>query len=65
MANGINNPANGDAAPAPPPHRSNPSSPVPTAEDEAEAYKAAGNKFFKEKDYKNAIIQYTKGRFKT
>ncbi len=48
-------------APAPPPHGSRPSSPVPTAADEAEAYKAAGNKFFKEKDYRNAIIQYTKG----
>lgn len=61
-----NPPLNGDNAansegPPPPPHRSNPSSPVPTAEDEAEAYKAAGNKFFKEKDYRNAIIQYTKG----
>lgn len=47
--------------PAPPPHKSNPSSPVPTTADEAESFKAAGNKFFKEKDYKNAIIQYTKG----
>lgn len=56
------NGTNGDA-PVPPPHRSNPSSPVPSPEDEAEAYKAAGNKFFKEKDYKNAIVQYTKGMF--
>ncbi|KAH7038189.1 uncharacterized protein B0I36DRAFT_236311 [Microdochium trichocladiopsis] len=48
------------AGPVPPPHKSNPSSPVPTTEDEAESYKAAGNKFFKEKDYRNAIIQYTK-----
>lgn len=53
----------GDDAPAPPPHKSNPSSPVPTTEDEAEEYKSAGNKFFKEKDYRNAIIQYTKGMF--
>ncbi|CRK47451.1 hypothetical protein BN1723_007548 [Verticillium longisporum] len=51
---------NDEDAPMPPPHKSNPSSPVPTAEDEAEAYKAAGNKFFKEKDYKNAILQYSK-----
>lgn len=49
------------AGPVPPPHKSNPSSPVPTTEDEAESYKAAGNKFFKERDYRNAIIQYTKG----
>ena len=52
------------AAPPPPPHKSNPSSPVPTTEDEAESYKAAGNKFFKEKDFRNAIIQYTKGKFR-
>lgn len=61
--NGINTNINGNGdAPAPPPHKSNPSSPVPTTEDEAEAYKAAGNKFFKEKDYKNAILQYSKGK---
>lgn len=48
------------AGPVPPPHKSNPSSPVPTAAEEAESYKAAGNKFFKERDYRNAIIQYTK-----
>ena len=58
--NGTKEPANGEG-PAPPPHRSNPSSPVPTTEDEAESYKAAGNKFFKEKDYRNAIIQYSRG----
>lgn len=50
------------SGPAPPPHGSRPSSPVPTTADEAESYKAAGNKFFKEKDYRNAIIQYTKGK---
>ncbi|KAM0278312.1 hypothetical protein ACHAQH_005231 [Verticillium albo-atrum] len=55
-----NEQGNDEDAPMPPPHKSNPSSPVPTAEDEAEAYKAAGNKFFKEKDYKNAIVQYSK-----
>ncbi|RYP22960.1 hypothetical protein DL765_001418 [Monosporascus sp. GIB2] len=49
-----------EEGPAPPPHGSRPSSPVPTAAEEAEAYKAAGNKFFKEKDFRNAIIQYTK-----
>ncbi|KAK8114369.1 tetratricopeptide [Apiospora kogelbergensis] len=34
--------------------------PTNTNEDEAESYKAAGNKFFKEKDYRNAIIQYSR-----
>lgn len=57
----INTAVNGEDAPMPPPHKSNPSSPVPTTEDEAEAYKAAGNKFFKDKDFKNAIVQYSKG----
>ncbi|KAH6654562.1 hypothetical protein BKA67DRAFT_282937 [Truncatella angustata] len=52
-------PTNGDG-PVPPPHRSNPSSPVPSAADEAEAYKTAGNKYFKDRDYKNAILQYSK-----
>jgi DnaJ homolog subfamily C member 7 len=47
--------------PVPPPHKSNPSSPVPTTAEEAEEYKNAGNKFFKSKDYRNAIIQYSKG----
>lgn len=56
--NGNKENTNGEGPP-PPPHKSNPSSPVPTTEDEAEAYKAAGNKFFKERDYRNAIIQYT------
>ncbi|KAI0128909.1 tetratricopeptide, partial [Xylariales sp. AK1849] len=59
--NGNKSPTNGDGeGPVPPPHRSHPSSPVPCAADEAEAYKAAGNKFFTEKDYKNAILQYSK-----
>lgn len=30
--------------------------------DEAEAFKAAGNKFFKEKNYADAIKQYDKGK---
>ncbi|KAI2639761.1 hypothetical protein GGS26DRAFT_283325 [Hypomontagnella submonticulosa] len=45
--------------PAPPPHRSNPSSPVPTDAEAAEAHKADGNKFFKQKDYARAIAEYT------
>lgn len=54
---------NGDAPPAPPPHKSNPTSPVnvaPTPE-EAEAFKLAGNKFYKNKEYRKAIDEYTKG----
>lgn len=48
--------------PAPPPHKSAPSSPAPSTVDEAEAFKAAGNKFFKEKDYRKAIEQYSNGK---
>lgn len=57
----ITNGNHSEEAPAPPPHRSNPSSPVPTPQDDAEAYKAAGNRFFKEKNYTKAIEQYSKG----
>jgi DnaJ homolog subfamily C member 7 len=53
----------GDTAPVPPPHKSNPSSPQPTSAEEAESYKAAGNRFFKEKNYGKAIEQYSKGDF--
>ncbi|KAF7562005.1 hypothetical protein G7046_g2133 [Stylonectria norvegica] len=49
-----------DEAPAPPPHKSNPSSPVPTSLDDAESYKAAGNRFFKDRNYPKAIEQYSK-----
>jgi DnaJ family protein C protein 7 len=51
--------------PVPPPHKSNPTSPAtvpaPTPE-EAEAFKTAGNKFYKAKEYKKAIEEYTKGK---
>jgi hypothetical protein len=50
-----------DEAPAPPPHKSNPSSPVPSPIEDAESYKTAGNRFFKEKNYAKAIEQYSKG----
>lgn len=43
-------------SPTPPPHRS----PMKPAID-AEACKAAGNKFFKAKDYLRAVTEYTKG----
>ncbi len=61
--NGTNGVVSGEG-PVPPPHKSNPTSPVPapapTAE-EAEAFKTAGNKFYKAKEYKRAIEEYTKG----
>lgn len=50
-----------DGAPTPPPHKSNPSSPTPTPLEDAESYKAAGNRFFKERNYTKAIEQYSKG----
>ncbi|EOD51666.1 Tetratricopeptide TPR-1 [Neofusicoccum parvum] len=59
--NGTAQEPNGDsAAPPPPPHRT-PTSPPPSSEPvDAEACKAAGNKFFKAKDYTKAIQEYTK-----
>lgn len=56
--NGINGDHEDDKSPTPPPHR------VPMVEKptvDAEAAKAAGNKFFKAKDYSRAIAEYTKG----
>lgn len=49
----------GDNAPPPPPHRDS-SSPIPDPTEEAERFKDEGNKFFKVKDYKQAISFYTK-----
>jgi DnaJ family protein C protein 7 len=73
-ANGVNGVPDG---PAPPPHRYTKSPPPPTANYaatpeaatppaepptiDAEEYKAAGNKFFKIKDYPRAIEEYSKG----
>lgn len=66
-ANGVNgDDRKEDAPPPPPPHRT-PTSPQqengppksPSAD--AEAYKAAGNKFFKAKEYGRAIQEYSKG----
>lgn len=45
-----------DRSPTPPPHRVAPAPKV-----DPEACKAAGNKFFKAKDYERAIQEYTKG----
>lgn len=50
-----------DEPPAPPPHKSSPSSPGPSPLEEAETCKALGNKFFKEKSYAQAIEQYSRG----
>ena len=53
-----------DQGPVPPPHKTNPTSPVPVASptpEDAEAFKTAGNKFYKAKEYKKAIEEYTKG----
>jgi DnaJ homolog subfamily C member 7 len=61
--NGRKDSVNGEG-PVPPPHKSNPTSPVPIAAptaEEAEAFKTAGNKFYKAKEYKKAIEEYTKG----
>lgn len=48
-----------EPAPPPPAHRSNPSSPVPSDAEAAEAHKADGNKFFKQRDFSRAIAEYT------
>jgi DnaJ homolog subfamily C member 7 len=58
--NGVNGDHGDEKSPTPPPHR------VPMAEKptvDAEAAKAAGNKFFKAKDYSRAIAEYTKGQY--
>lgn len=58
--------ANGTAGmngegPVPPPHKSNPTSPTPVPmADNAESFKAAGNRYYKAKDYRKAIEEYTK-----
>lgn len=61
--NGVNGTPS-EEGPVPPPHKSNTTSPAAppalTAED-AEAFKTAGNKFYKAKEYKKAIEEYTKG----
>lgn len=66
-ANGVNgNHADEETgAPEPPPHKSNPASPAqdaPPTPEQAEAFKALGNKYYKAKEYGKAIDEYTKGR---
>jgi DnaJ homolog subfamily C member 7 len=56
--NAVNGDHEDEKSPTPPPHR------VQIVEKpvvDAEAAKAAGNKFFKAKDYSRAITEYTKG----
>ena len=58
--NGVNGEEN--TPPRPPPHRSPTNSkPSEPATGDAEACKAAGNKFFKAKQFDKAIAEYTKG----
>lgn len=64
VTNGVDASTNGvadEAVPAPPPHRSQPSSPVQTDAEQAESFKNEGNKFFKAGDYTHAVEFYTKG----
>lgn len=63
--NGRKDSATNGEGPVPPPHKSNPTSPTPIAAptpEDAEAFKTAGNKFYKAKEYKKAIEEYTKGK---
>lgn len=59
--NGVNgDSAHEDEAPTPPPHKESPKDETPAVD--AEACKAAGNKFFKAREWKKAIEEYTKGK---
>lgn len=59
--NGAGSSGEEEQAPAPPPHKS-PRTPPPQKEPvDAEACKAAGNKFYKAGQYEKAIAEYTKG----
>ncbi|KAK4106734.1 TPR-like protein [Parathielavia hyrcaniae] len=63
VTNGADATTNGtddEAVPAPPPHRSQPSSPVQSESEQAESFKNEGNKFFKAGDYTHAVEFYTK-----
>lgn len=52
--NGVNGTTQ-ERSPTPPPHRSSPTA-------DADAFKLAGNKFFKDGEYRRAIEEYNKGR---
>lgn len=61
MANGVYN-AQPERSPTPPPHRTSPSQSQPS--DGGEAFKLAGNKFYKAGDYDRAIQEYNKGKLR-
>jgi DnaJ family protein C protein 7 len=52
----LQNGTNEERSPTPPPHQPNSSS-----ADEADSFKLAGNKFFKDGNYYRAIQEYNKG----
>ena len=56
--NGVNGEKH-EGAPQPPPHKEAKQESSP---EEAEAFKAAGNKFFKAQEWRKAIDEYTKGK---
>lgn len=61
VSNGAEAAQNNDGeVPTPPPHRSQPTTPVQSPAEQAEGFKNEGNKFFKAKDYTQAIGYYTK-----
>ncbi|EAA27447.1 hypothetical protein GE21DRAFT_4466 [Neurospora crassa] len=61
MSNGADAAQTNDGeVPTPPPHRSQPTTPVQSPAEQAEGFKNEGNKFFKAKDYNQAIVHYTK-----
>ena len=67
VANGAHGEEQKEEAPPPPPPHRTPTSPKQengpqqSLSADAEAYKAAGNKFFKAKEYNRAIQEYSKG----
>lgn len=58
IVNGVNGDHEDEKSPTPPPHRVQTMEKPPV---DAEVAKAAGNKFFKAKDYSRAIVEYSKG----
>ena len=63
QTNGVNGEKHSEeeARPVPPPHKTPASPPPQKPEVDAEACKAAGNKFYKAQQYEKAIAEYTKG----
>ena len=63
QTNGVNGEKHSEeeARPVPPPHKTPASPPPQKPEVDAEACKAAGNKFYKAQQYEKAIAEYSKG----